>query len=185
MAELNWDHVNDIALKVAKEMALKWPIVEADDVHQEIMVHMVEQSGYLEGKQDDEFLRKVSWRVAKQYASKEQNYRDLMDDQYYYTPEEARNALRTFIYTDEEVSQLIGKKDDLSRCRISDNIMSARLDASAGLRKLNDRYREVLGRIFVEGLPARDDAELRMSYRAVDALAIAMNSHVRTGKAAA
>lgn len=186
MTDLNWDHINDIAQKVAKEMALKWPVVEAEDVQQEILVHMVEQASYIAQRQDDdEFLRKVAWRVAKQFASKEQNQRDLMDGQYYYTPEEARNALRTFIYTDEEVSGLIGKKDDLTKCRITDNIMSARMDATSAMRKLTDRYRDVLTRIFIYGLPPKDDAERKMSYRAVDALAIAMNSHLRTGKAAA
>ncbi|MFE9455958.1 hypothetical protein [Streptomyces californicus] len=186
MADLNWDNINDIALKVAKEMALKWPIVEVDDVQQEIMLHVVEQAPYIAKRQDDgEFLRKVAWRVAKQYASKEQNQRDLMDGQYYYTPEEARNALRSFVFTDEEISGLIGKKDDLTRCRITDNIVSARLDATAAMRKLTDRYRDVLTRVFLYGIPPKDDAERKMSYRAVDALAIAMNSHIRTGKAAA
>jgi DNA-directed RNA polymerase specialized sigma24 family protein len=154
--------------------------VEADDVHQEIMVHIVEQADYIAAKQDGEFLRKVCWRAAKAYASKEQNYRDLTDDTYYYTPEEARAALRSLIYTDDEISGLVGAKDDLTQCRISDNILSARLDASAGLAKLTDRYRDVLLRTLVYGLPARSAAERRMSYRAADALAIAMNSHLRT-----
>ncbi|MEU3825204.1 hypothetical protein AB0F36_07740 [Streptomyces sp. NPDC029080] len=187
MTDLNWDHINDIAAKVAKEMALKWPVVEAEDVQQEILVHMVEQANYIAKRQDDEeFLRKVAWRVAKQYASKEQNQRDLMDDQYYYTPDEARAVLRSLgLHTDEEISGLIGKKDDLTKTRISDNISSARIDAEAALKKMTDRYRAVLMKVFVYGLPPKDDAERKMSYRAVDALAIAMNSHLRTGKVAA
>ncbi|MFF1908644.1 hypothetical protein [Kitasatospora sp. NPDC058218] len=183
MDELDWKRIDEIALKVAKEMALKWPIVEADDVRQEIMLHVVEQAALVAKKADDEeFIRRLAWRVAKAHASKEQNYRDLVDDQYYYTPDEVRNTLRSFIYTDDEVSSMLGKKDDLSKCRISDNITSARLDASAGLKKLTDQYREVLMRLYIYGLPARSDGELRTGYRAVDALAIAMNSHIRTGR---
>ncbi|MFB8199414.1 hypothetical protein [Kitasatospora purpeofusca] len=183
MPELDWDRLDGIAHKVAREISLKWPVVEADDVRQEIMVHMVEQAEHVAKKaDDDEFIRQLSWRVAKSYASKEQNQRDLLDDQYYYTPDEARTALRSFLYTDEEISSLIGKKDDLTRCRISDNIFSARMDAATGLRKLTDRYREVLTRIYIQGLPPRDESERRTSYRAVDALAIAMNSSVRSKK---
>ncbi|MFE4513788.1 hypothetical protein ACFRMQ_06255 [Kitasatospora sp. NPDC056783] len=183
MADLDWERLNAIAHKVAREMALKWPVVEADDVRQEIMMHIVEQAEHVAKRaDDDEFIRQLSWRVAKSYASREQNQRDLLDDQYYYTPEEARTALRSFLHTDEEISSLIGKKDDLTRCRISDNIFAARMDASAGLRKLTDRYREVLTRIYIQGLPPRDDAERRTSYRAADALAVAMNSHIRSKK---
>ncbi|MFD4905017.1 hypothetical protein [Kitasatospora purpeofusca] len=183
MAELDWDRLSEIAHKVAREISLKWPIVEADDVRQEIMVHIVEQVEHVAKKAgDDEFIRRLAWRVAKAYASKEQNYRDLLDDQYYYTPDEVRNTLRSFIYTDEEVSTMLGKKDDLSKCRITDNITSARFDASAGLKKLTDQYREVIARLYIYGLPARNDGELRTGYRAVDALAIAMNSHIRTGR---
>ncbi|MEU5382653.1 hypothetical protein [Kitasatospora cineracea] len=180
---LNWERVSEISLKVAKELARSWPVVEADDVHQEIMLHLVEQSGHLAQKADDEnFIRRVARRVGNQAASREQNRRDLEDDQYYYTPSEARTALRSLIYTEDEISSLIGKKDDLSRCTIADNIVSARLDAEAGLKRLTERYRDVLTRLYILGLPAKDDAELRTGYRAIDALAVAMNSHLRAGR---
>ncbi|MBD0739859.1 hypothetical protein BGM09_10565 [Streptomyces sp. CBMA29] len=182
MTEMDWERVNGIAQRVARDLAAKWEVVEVDDVHQEIMLHIAEQAEYIGPKSgDDEFVRKVCWKAGKSYASKEQNYRDLTDDRYYYTPDEARTVLKSFIYTDEEISSVIGREDDLSRCRITDNITSARIDASAGLQKLTDRYREVLLRVHVYGMPVRNDAERKMCNRAVDALAIAMNRNYRKG----
>ena len=180
MEALDWDYMNDLALKVAREIGSKWPIVEVDDVHQEIMLHLVVQQDLVSQRAgDEESLRRICWRAGKKYASKERNHFDLVDDQYYYTPEEARGALRSFIYTDDEIGNMIGLKDDLTRCRISDNILSARSDASLAIKKLTPKYQDVLMRVFVYGLPPRDKSEARTSYRASDALAVAMNSIVR------
>ncbi|MFJ8041185.1 hypothetical protein ACIRBX_11835 [Kitasatospora sp. NPDC096147] len=183
MAEIDWAKAASTAHKVAKDLASKWPIVEADDVAQEILKHALEQRALFEQKAGEdgfeEFFRKAAWRTAKAYAAREQNTRDTEDGQYYYTPEEARNALKSLVYTDAEISELIGKKDDLGRCRITDNITSARMDAERGLKRLNDRYREALTRIYVLGIPARDHAERLVANRAADALAIAMNGHIR------
>lgn len=179
----DWDVINHLVLKVSRELAAKWEVVEVDDVHQEIMMHFVEQRSHLAQFRDDEdFLRRVAWKSGKAYASKEQNYRDLVDDQYYYTPDEARQILRTFEFSDEEIGRALGKRDDLTSCRVTDNITTARLDALAGMSKLVGKYQEVIQKIFVQGIPPADDAEKRMSYRAVDALAIAMNRNHRKGK---
>ncbi|WP_055523423.1 hypothetical protein [Streptomyces graminilatus] len=184
--ELDWERLGELAGRVAREIAGKWAVVEADDVKQEILVHALEERHILARYQHDEdLIRKIFWTAGRRYAAKERAYRDLMDDQYYYTPEEVRGVLRSFIYTDDEISTQIGKKDDLTRCTITDNIMSARLDASKSLNKLNPDYRELLMRQFVYGLPPADDAEKRRAYRAVDALALAMNRQIRTAKGAA
>jgi DNA-directed RNA polymerase specialized sigma24 family protein len=185
VAELDWEHLAELAGKVAREVAGKWAVVEADDVKQEILVHAWAERHIIERYQHDEdLIRKVFWTAGRRYAAKERAYRDLMDDQYYYTPEEVRGVLRSFIYTDNEVAEQMGKKDDLTRCTIADNIMSARLDASVALNKLSQDYRELILRHFVYGLPPADDAEKRRGYRAVDALALGMNRHIRTKGAA-
>ncbi|MFJ9900275.1 hypothetical protein ACIQPR_43795 [Streptomyces sp. NPDC091280] len=185
MAELDWERLGELAGRVAREIAGKWAIVEADDVKQEILVHALEERHILARHQhDEELVRKIFWTSGRRYAAKERAYRDLMDDQYYYTPEEVRGVLRSFIYTDDEIGQSIGKKDDLTRCTVADNILSARMDASKAINKLSPDYRDLLMRQFVYGLPPQDDAEQRRGYRAVDALALAMNRHLRTKGAA-
>jgi hypothetical protein len=185
VAELDWAKLSELAAKVGREIAQKWSIVEADDVQQEILLHVAEEAKTIARYQDDEdLMRRVMYNAGRRYAAKERAYRDLMDDQYYYTPEEVRGVLRTFVYTDEEVANLIGRKDDLTRCTITDNITSARIDASKAMPRLNKDYQEILLRLYVEGHPATDDAELRRGYRAVDALAAAMNRHIRTRGAA-
>ncbi|MFF4815303.1 hypothetical protein ACFY2K_12025 [Kitasatospora sp. NPDC001309] len=178
---MNWEKVIEISRKVAGELARKWPIVEADDVHQEIMLHMMEQRSHLEKRAEDfDFLRQVAWRAAKSYASREQMQKDLMDDQYFYTPDEVRSTLKSFVYTDEEIGEMIGKKDDLSRCRITDNITSARIDAGAALRKLKPEYRDAVTRAYIYGLPPTSPGEAKTAQRAVDALSTAMNAHIRS-----
>ncbi|MCX4554109.1 hypothetical protein [Streptomyces sp. NBC_01500] len=182
-SEIDWVPLIEIAGKVACEIADKWSVVEADDVKQEILTHLMTEKHILSRYTDDEaLLRKVCWNAGKRYAAKERNHFDLMDDQYYYTPEEVRVALRSFTYTDDEIGQLMGKEDDLTRCRISDNILTARTDASKAIPKLNDRHQEALQRVFIYGIPARDQSEERAAYRAVDTLAKIMNRNARTGR---
>ncbi|MEU9259014.1 hypothetical protein AB0D68_11075 [Streptomyces sp. NPDC048212] len=179
----DWEPLIEIAGKVAWEIAEKWSVVEADDVKQEILEHLLrERKNIAPHVNDEEFIRKVCWTAGKRYASKERNHYDLMDDQYWYTPDEVRIALKSFIYSDEEIGQVIGKKDDLIRARISDNITSARSDASKGLAKLSKGYQEAVQRVFIYGLPARDSNERQSAYRGVDSLTQIMNRNIRTGR---
>lgn len=179
----DWVPIIEIAGKVAWEIAEKWSVVEADDVKQEILEELLRQRKNIASHAtDEEFLRKVCWTAGKRYASKERNHFDLMDDQYFYTPDEVRIALKSFIYSDEEIGQVIGKKDDLIRARISDNIVSARTDASKAVPKLSQGYQEAVQRVFIYGLPPKDENERRAAYRAVDSLTQIMNRNIRTGR---
>jgi hypothetical protein len=181
--QFDWEPIIAIAGKVAYEISEKWSVVEADDVKQEIMVHLLQERHIIEKHKDDtDLLRKICWNAGRRYAARERNHYDLMDDQYFYTPDEVRIALRSFVYSDEEIGQVIGKKDDLTQARISDNIITARMDASKGIQKLSQGYKEVVQRVFIYGLPPKDDNERRASYRAVDSLTQIMNRNIRTGR---
>lgn len=181
--QFDWVPIIEIATKVAWEIAEKWSVVEADDVKQEILEHLlVERKNIAPHVNDEEFIRKVCWTAGKRYASKERNHYDLLDDQYFYTPDEVRIALKSFVYSDEEIGQVIGKKDDLTRARISDNIVTARTDASKAIPKLSQGYQEAVQRVFIYGLPPVDDNERRAAYRAVDSLTQIMNRNIRTGR---
>jgi hypothetical protein len=181
--EINWDRLGELAERVAYEITTKWPIVEQDDVKQEILLHAVEEQHIIAQYQGDEdLLRKVFWNAGRRYAAKERAYLDLMDDQYFYTPEEVRGVMRSFVYTDAEVSDQIGKKDDLTRCVITDNILSARLDAEKAIKRLNKDYQESIMRQFVYGLTADTHSDRVRGYRAIDALTAEMNRNIRTGR---
>lgn len=184
--ELDWEYLAGLADKVAHGIAQKWSVVEKDDVKQEILLHAYTQRPAIEANYTNEsFLWKIFQKSGTQYASRERNYRDLLDDQYYYTPDEAKAALSTFLYTDEELGEMIGRKDDLLKARVTDNLVSARIDAGAALNKLNDRYKNLLLRRFVYGLPIAEQADRMALSRAVVALAQAMNRNLRTQKAPA
>ncbi|NEE41215.1 hypothetical protein G3M53_89615 [Streptomyces sp. SID7982] len=183
MTEIDWVALEPLAEKVAREIAGKWPIVEKDDVKQEILLHAYQEKHLIAQYQGDkETLRKVFWNAGRRYAAMERAHLDLMDDQYFYTPDEVRGVMRSFIYTDAEVSQQIGKKDDLTRCVITDNIASARMDAETAIQRLNRAYQEVIMRLFVYGLPHIDETERKRGYRAIDALTAEMNRNIRTGR---
>lgn len=180
---LDWGYLADLAGQVAHRIAEKWCVVEADDVKQEILVHALDERRHIEAAYGDEaLLRKIFWTAGVRYAAKERAHYDLMDDVYFYTPDEARAALRSFLYTDEELGVLLGKRDDLLRCKVSDNLISARIDAAAGLKKLTLRYQDLAMKVYVYGLPPQDEAERKAANRAVDALTQAMNRHIRTRK---
>ncbi|MEV5883120.1 hypothetical protein AB0L74_10450 [Streptomyces sp. NPDC052020] len=181
--EIDWEALVPLAEKIAHEIAAKWQIVEVDDVKQEILLHAFEEKHIVARYQgNEEIMRKIFYTAGRRYAAKERAYRDLMDDQYHYTPEEVRGVMRSFIYTTSEVSEQIGKKDDLTRCTIADNILSARLDAERCIQRINPDYQEVIMRLFVYGMTPSTDAERKRGYRAIDALTAEMNRSIRTGR---
>ncbi|UFQ16390.1 MULTISPECIES: hypothetical protein [Streptomyces] len=184
--ELDWAYLSNLADRVAYSIAQKWSIVEKDDVKQEILLHAYEHRPAIEANYGNEdFLWKIFNKAGTQYASRERNYYDLQDDTYYYTPDEAKAALRTFLYTDDELGQMVGKKDDLLASRVTDNLVSARLDAAASLKKLPERYQQLLMKRFVYGVPIAEQSDRMALSRAIVALAQQMNRTIRTQKVAA
>ncbi|MFI2031377.1 hypothetical protein [Streptomyces buecherae] len=154
--------------------------MEKDDVKQEILTHAYAKRSIIEEHRDSEpFLWDFFKRAGIKYASKERDARDLEDGQYSYTPREARIALASFLYTDEELSERLGRQDDVLQCCVTDNIMSARMDASLALNRLPRASRDLLTRRYVQGLPLANDTERKAANRAVDALARQMNRDLR------
>jgi DNA-directed RNA polymerase specialized sigma24 family protein len=183
MTEIDWEPLTALAGKISDEIAAKWQIVERDDVKQEILLHAIQEQHIIaEYQGNEEVLRKIFYTAGRRYAAKERAYLDLMDDQYFYTPDEVRGVMRSFVYTDAEISEQIGKKDDLTRCVITDNILSARLDAEKAIKRLNRDYQEVVMRLFVYGLSSANDTDRKRGYRAIDALTAEMNRNIRTGR---
>ncbi|MGW2714591.1 hypothetical protein HKX69_05705 [Streptomyces argyrophyllae] len=183
MTGIDWGALDELAERIAREITAKWQIVELDDVKQEIMLHAVREQHIISQYQGNEdVLRKIFWNAGRRYAAKERAYLDLMDDQYHYTPDEVRGVMRSFVYTDAEVSEQIGKKDDLTRCVITDNILSARMDAEKAIKRLSRDYQEVVMRLFVYGLSPVNDNDRKRGYRAIDALTAEMNRNIRTGR---
>lgn len=177
--ELDWEYLSNLADRVAYQISTKWP-VEKDDTKQEILAHAYKKRSSIEenyGK--EEILWKIFNKAGTQYASAERDAMDLRDGKYYYTPNEARMALGTFCLSDEEVGRMLGRGDDLLGCRVTDNLMSARMDATLAIPKLPERQQGLLMRRYVEGLPMSDETERRASLRALDMLARQMNRDTR------
>ncbi|KQX43512.1 hypothetical protein ASD97_25910 [Streptomyces sp. Root63] len=181
--QFDWEPLIEIAGNVAVRISEHWSVVEVDDVKQEILEYLLrERKSLAPHVHDEDLMYRICMVAGKRYASKERSHYDLMDDQYWYTPEEVRIALRSFVYSDEEIGQVIGKKDDLTRSLISDNITSARTDATKAIGKLSEGQQEAIQRVFVFGLPPNDENQRRAAYRAVDSLTQVMNRNTRTGR---
>ncbi|RLV10210.1 hypothetical protein CTZ27_03010 [Streptomyces griseocarneus] len=179
--ELDWGYLAELADRVARHIAGRWPIVEKDDVKQSILEHALNYRQTIEEHyQKEDFLWKIFRKAGIQYAVQERNYADLVDDQYYYTPDEAKAALRSFLYTDDELGQMIGKHDDLLSTRVTDSLVSARLDAANALKKLDERQQALLMTRYVYGLPVTEQTERQALSRAVVALSQRMNWSLRT-----
>ncbi|MGJ3559603.1 hypothetical protein ACR6C2_16655 [Streptomyces sp. INA 01156] len=72
MTEIDWETIEPLAGKVAYEIATKWQIVEADDVKQEILLHLVEEQHIIVKYQgNEEILRRIFWNAGRRYAAKE------------------------------------------------------------------------------------------------------------------
>ncbi|MFI5865872.1 hypothetical protein [Streptomyces sp. NPDC051546] len=179
MPEIDWERFSQIADSVGKQIARDWRVTEKDDVKQSILLHAYERRPMIEANYSEPFLWQFAKKVGRQYASSQRDARDVEDGQYYYTPDEARMALGTLLFTDEEMGSMMGQKEDLSRARITDNLMSARLDVTKAMARLSTPTRELLMRRFVFGLPAGDDSARKAGNRAVDSLARQMNRDLR------
>ncbi|MGW5397781.1 hypothetical protein [Streptomyces sp. NRRL F-2580] len=179
-SELDWAYLADLAGRVAYSIAERWHIVEADDVKQAILEHAIRERKNVALAVDDQaLLKRIFWTAGKRYAAKERLYRDLVDGEYFYTADEAKTALLTMIYTAEEFSGLIGKKDDLNHCTVSENLHTARLDAEDAMRRINERYQRLLHSRYVLGIPLASDADQKACQRAVIALSYEMNRSLR------
>ncbi|MFD7605177.1 hypothetical protein ACFWAN_32680 [Streptomyces mirabilis] len=183
MTEIDWAHVAEIADKTARSISSAWSVVEKDDVKQAILLHAYERKTLIAKHYEDSFLWQFCKKAGTQYASKERDARDVEDGNYYYTPEEAKLALATFVYSDDELGGMLGRQDDLLSCRVTDNLVSARLDATLALNRLPQGQREILMRRYVYGLPPKDDTERKASNRGLDALARRMNRDLRKATA--
>lgn len=179
MTEIDWEQFSKIAGSVGRSISSAWRVVEPDDVKQAILLHAYERRRMIEDNNTESFLWSFAKKVGQQFASAERDARDVEDGRYYYTPQEVRTALGSFIFTDEELGALMGRQDDLLKCRVDDNLMSARLDASTALARLPKASQELLMRRYVFGIPALDDTERKAINRAADGLARRMNRDLR------
>lgn len=80
-----------LAKRVAENVSREWPGIEADDIEQEILVHVLDNRESL-AKQayDERTLEATLRRVANRYAGRERYAYTFNSAQYVYTPAEVR-----------------------------------------------------------------------------------------------
>ncbi|MFI2607700.1 hypothetical protein [Kitasatospora sp. NPDC018619] len=172
---MDWELVQELAADIGREIGRRWPVVDADDVSQEILTHVVENQARLTGKERG-YLATVFRSIGQRYASRERDYQNLVDDQYWYTPKEVRALVRSFGLDNDQLAQMLGKKDDLQHCRVTDNLVPGRCDVMEGMKCISPRYREVVWNHLVDDQEVMDS---KLLTRAVDALTTAMNRNIR------
>jgi hypothetical protein len=82
------------AERIAKEIAREWPGIEADDIQQEILLHVLEPENNFESNEyDEQTLTAVLRTIGTRYANGERYAYTFNSAQYVYTPAEVRALL--------------------------------------------------------------------------------------------
>ncbi|WP_274911780.1 hypothetical protein [Streptomyces sp. WZ-12] len=166
MTDINWTEAQEIARVQATQIAKRWPVVEVEDVEQEIVLWAAENINAWQGK-TDAVKHGIFKKVATRYASGERTYQDMFTCQYWYTPEEVRAALRSLTEPPESFSHINSDSSPLL----------AKMDVERALKKIPDRYKKLMFEHIVLGRPFPSPGDKKATYRGVDILTSWINRH--------
>lgn len=180
MTDIDWNAIHDLAQRVGRNMARKWPGIEAEDMAQEALTALLEHSELLADFPDNiALLTSFMGRAAGKYASRERYDFTLRTSQYLYTPAEVRGLL-THAYWDVSLRETTVPTgpDDRTSLVVWENICIALwdLDAAFGTLPAMDQARLITR--------FRDEAEYSSSAarvavdRAIDKLTQRVNERI-------
>jgi hypothetical protein len=164
--ERNMEELLETVKKAAKSVAFQWPgVIEADDVEQEIWVHLLERPGTVTkilDKMDDSAKYRAIVGIGHQIASKERNDYSYYSGNYKYSLADVKKILVEKILTSDEFHWNEAVSD------IRESIVT-----------LKTEYREAIAKRYVDGeVPAQGAPAMELT-RAIESLTDAMNSNAR------
>jgi hypothetical protein len=151
--------------KAAKTVAMQWPgVVEADDMEQDIYLHLLESPGSVE-KLLTEFTDKNRLNaliaIGHKIASKERVDYERFSGNFRYSVNEVKGLLQKQTF----------KEANLGRTSTSADLLAG----METLRKSSPQYAEMIQRRYVKGETFGPSAEAMQLSRAVEALTTEMN----------
>jgi DNA-directed RNA polymerase specialized sigma24 family protein len=173
---LDWPKIHKLAESVARRVSAEYPGFDAEDIRQEILLHVVEkQSTYESSDYPDGQLRKNFRQIAIRYAGRERYAYIYHSAEYVYTSPEIRALFEDAFFQPEMWEKAPTKEDGISVT--SGGIVVALWDLDRAYSALPVADAEVIAKRYERGDTLTPAEAMRLS-RAVDKITRFLNNGV-------
>ncbi len=173
---IDWTKFTKLADQVAKKVAIEYPGIEADDIRQEILLHVVEKEAVYEGAEYvDGQLRKNFRQVAVSFAGRERYTYIYHSAKYVYTSSEVRQLFEGAFFQPEMWEKAPTKDDGVSIT--AGGVVVALWDLDRAYSTLSVLDAEVIAKKYERGESLTSAESMRLS-RAVDKIVRVLNNSV-------
>jgi DNA-directed RNA polymerase specialized sigma24 family protein len=173
---IDWTKYTKLAESVAQRVAEEYPGIEADDMRQEILLHIVEKkSTYEANDYPDGQLRKNFRNVAISYAGRERYTYIYHSAEYVYTSPEVRQLFERAFFQPEMWETAPTKDDGVSVA--SGGVVVALWDLDRAYSALPVLDAQVIAKRYEQGAPLSSAETMRLS-RAIDKITRSLNNGV-------
>lgn len=174
--------------KAAKTVAFQWPgVVDADDLEQDLLVHLMERDSTIEkllADFDNKQLLNAIIKIGHQIAAQERTDYEIFSGNFRYSVDEVRKILEDRALHNEEPS--LGSnwsisEDFIKGGEFEDAVLyksSSEIDLMRGmerLRKKNVKYAEIIERRYLKDASLTDGIDRKQLSRALTSLTTEMN----------
>jgi hypothetical protein len=173
---MHWTRYTKIAESVARKVAEEYPGIEADDIRQEILLHVMEKKTTYEATDyPDGQLRRNFRQVAISYAGRERYAYIYQSSEYVYTSPEIRQLFEKAFFQPELWEKPPTKDDGVSVAAGGIVVALWDLDRAYSLLPVLDA--EVIAKRYERGEALSSAETMRLS-RAIDKIVRTLNNGV-------
>jgi DNA-directed RNA polymerase specialized sigma24 family protein len=173
---IDWTKYTKLAESVAQRVAEEYPGIEAEDMRQEILLHIVEKKSTYEATDyPDGQLRKNFRNVAISYAGRERYTYIYHSAEYVYTSPEVRQLFERAFFQPEMWETAPTKDDGVSVA--SGGVVVALWDLDRAYSALPVLDAAVIAKRYEQGEPLSSAETMRLS-RAIDKITRSLNNGV-------
>ncbi|MEV5079261.1 hypothetical protein AB0K74_10650 [Streptomyces sp. NPDC056159] len=173
---MHWTRYQKIADSVARKVAEDYPGIDAEDIRQEILLHVVERTRTYEATDyPTGQLRKNFRQVATAYAGRERHAYIYHSAEYVYTSSEIRRLFEDAFFQPEMWENPPTKDDGVSVT--SGGVVVALWDLDRAYSALPAADAVVIAKRYEQGEPLSSAEQMRLS-RAIDKIVRFLNNSV-------
>lgn len=170
------DELADLASRAGREVARKYPSIQAEDIASEALVRVYGRAARLSAYKP-RYLYEVLRREGLRYAAQERYRYIVGTSQYIYTPREVRALLEHYYYDPSMWEVPTGRDDWLSAEIDGQSIGVSLMDIQVALEKLRPDEQAIIEERYHRGGVNTSSKRKRLE-RAIDALTRALNRKV-------
>ncbi|MCP9207783.1 hypothetical protein [Streptomyces cucumeris] len=173
---IDWTKYTKIAEGVARRVADEYPGIDAEDIRQEILLHVVEKQGVYEGAAyPDGQLRNNFRKIAISYAGRERYTYIYHSAEYVYTSSEVRQLFERAFFQPELWETAPTKEDGVSVS--AGGVVVALWDLDRAYSTLPVLDAQVIAKRYERGEALSSAETMRLS-RAIDKIVRVLNNSV-------